>query len=68
VQVATAHRAPRSPEHHALDGFPLAIDTASMLCVDKRTWVAVFSSLGEGINYDNFKSEVARYQGRAGAT
>jgi hypothetical protein len=47
---------------------PLAIDTASMLCVDKRTWVAVFSSLGEGINYDNFKSEVARYQGRAGAT
>jgi hypothetical protein len=42
-------------------------DYAFRIFVDKRTWVAVLSSLGEEINYDNFKSEVKRYQGSAGA-
>jgi hypothetical protein len=41
-------------------------DYAFRVFVDKRAWSAMLSSLGEETNYDNFKSEVARYQGRAG--
>ena len=43
-------------------------DYAFRIFVDKRVWSAVLSSLAEETDYDNFKSEVARHQGRAGAT
>ena len=46
--------------------FPQA-DYAFRTFVDKRVWSAVLSSLAEDTDYDNFKSEVARHQGRAGA-
>ena len=42
-------------------------DYAFRVFVDKRAWSAVLSRLGDETDYDNFKSEVARYQGRAGA-
>ncbi len=35
--------------------------------IDKRVWSRVLSELAEETDYDNFESEVARYQGRAGA-
>ena len=47
--------------------FPRA-DYAFRIFVDKRVWSAVLSSLAEDTHYDNFKSEVAHHQGRAGAT
>jgi hypothetical protein len=40
---------------------------AYRLFVQKPTWVQVLAGLAEEIDYDNFKSEVARHQGRAGA-
>jgi hypothetical protein len=46
--------------------FPRA-DYAFRIFVDKRVWSAVLSSLPEDTDYDNFKSVVARHQGRAGA-
>lgn len=42
-------------------------DYAFRIFVDKRVWSAMLSSLAEETDYDNFKSEVARHQGRAGA-
>jgi hypothetical protein len=42
-------------------------DYAFRIFVDKQAWSAVLSRLGDETDYDNFKSEVARYQGRAGA-
>jgi hypothetical protein len=42
-------------------------DYAYRLFVDKPTWAQVLSRLTEETNYDNFKSEVARHQGRPGA-
>ena len=46
--------------------FPRA-DYAFRIFIDKRVWSAVLSSLAEDTDYDNFKSEVARHQGRPGA-
>lgn len=42
-------------------------DYAFRLFVDKPTWAQVLAALAEDTDYDNFKSEVARHQGRAGA-
>jgi hypothetical protein len=42
-------------------------DYAYRIFVDKRAWCQVVSGLAEDTNYDNFKSEVARHQGRQGA-
>ena len=36
--------------------------------VDKAVWPPVLVGLGEEIDYDNFKSEVARHQGAAGTS
>ena len=35
--------------------------------VDKAVWTPVLVGLAEEMDYDNFKSEVARHQGAAGA-
>jgi hypothetical protein len=42
-------------------------DYAYRLFVPKSAWVQVVAGLAEETDYDNFKSEVARHQGRAGA-
>ena len=41
-------------------------DYAFRIFVDKPVWSQVLVGLNEEINYGNFKSEVARHQGRAG--
>ena len=41
-------------------------DYAFRLLVGKPAWCAVLSGLAEETDYDNFKSEVARHQGRGG--
>ena len=46
--------------------FP-ATDYAYRLFVPKSAWMQVLAGLAEETDYDNFKSEVARHQGRAGA-
>jgi hypothetical protein len=42
-------------------------DYAYRLFVSKSAWAQVLAGLAEETDYDNFKSEVARHQGRAGA-
>jgi hypothetical protein len=42
-------------------------DYAYRLFVPKAAWTQVLAGLAEETDYDNFKSEVARHQGRAGA-
>jgi hypothetical protein len=42
-------------------------DYAHRLLVQKSAWAQVLAGLAEETDYDNFKSEVARHQGRAGA-
>jgi hypothetical protein len=42
-------------------------DYAYRLFVPKPAWAQVLAGLAEETDYDNFKSEVARHQGRAGA-
>jgi hypothetical protein len=42
-------------------------DYAYRLFVAKSVWTQVLAGLAEETDYDNFKSEVARHQGRAGA-
>jgi hypothetical protein len=42
-------------------------DYAFRLFVPKSVWKQVLAALAEETDYDNFKSEVARHQGRAGA-
>jgi hypothetical protein len=42
-------------------------DYAFRIFVDKAVWSQVLVGLNEELDYDNFKSEVARFQGRAGA-
>lgn len=42
-------------------------DYAFRLFVQKPAWVQVLAGLAEETDYDNFKSEAARHQGRAGA-
>ncbi len=42
-------------------------DYAFRLFVPKKAWVQVLSALADEIDYDNFKSEVARHSGRAGS-
>ncbi|MEI7688407.1 MAG: hypothetical protein WCL32_25650 [Planctomycetota bacterium] len=44
-----------------------ATDYAFRLFMQKSAWVQVLAALAEETDYDNFKSEVARHQGRAGA-
>ncbi len=41
-------------------------DYAFRMFVDKPVWSQVLLRLAEETDYDNFKSEVARHQGRAG--
>lgn len=41
-------------------------DYAHRLFVQKSAWMKVLAGLAEETDYDNFKSEVARHQGRAG--
>ena len=43
-------------------------DYAYRLFAQKSAWTRVLAGLAEETDYDNFKSEVARHQGRAGAT
>jgi hypothetical protein len=42
-------------------------DYAYRLFVPKSAWTHVVAGLADETDYDNFKSEVARHQGRAGA-
>lgn len=42
-------------------------DYAFRLFVPKSDWVLIMGQLADEIDYDNFKSEVARHQGRPGA-
>jgi hypothetical protein len=42
-------------------------DYAFRLFVPKSAWVRVLAGMAEETDYDNFKSEVARHQGKAGA-
>lgn len=42
-------------------------DYAFRLFVPKAAWTEVMAGLAAETDYDNFKSEVARHQGRAGA-
>ncbi len=42
-------------------------DYAFRLFVDKPVWSKVMAGLSDELNYDNFKSEVSRFQGRDGA-
>lgn len=42
-------------------------DYAFRLFIQKSAWMQVVSGLAEETDYDNFKSEVARHQGKAGA-
>ena len=42
-------------------------DYAYRLFVQKSIWMQVVAGLAEETDYDNFKSEAARHQGRAGA-
>jgi hypothetical protein len=42
-------------------------DYAYRLFVQEYVWAQVLAGLAEETDYDNFKSEVARYQGEAGA-
>ena len=42
-------------------------DYAFRLFVQKSAWTQVLAELATETDYDNFKSEVARHQGRAGA-
>ena len=44
----------------------IGTDYAYRLFVQKTAWVQVLSELAEETDYDNFKSEVARHQGKAG--
>ena len=41
-------------------------DYAYRIFVDKTVWSQVLVSLNEELDYDNFKSEVARFQGQDG--
>jgi hypothetical protein len=43
-------------------------DYAFRLFVGKPAWAEVLAGLAEETDYDNFKSAVARHQGRAGAS
>jgi hypothetical protein len=43
-------------------------DYAFRLFVEKSVWKQVLAGLAEETDYDNFKSEVAHHQGKAGAT
>jgi hypothetical protein len=42
-------------------------DYAYRLFVQKSAWAQALAGLAEETDYDNFKSEVARHQGKAGA-
>ncbi len=42
-------------------------DYAFRIFVEKPVWSQVVAGLTEEVDYDNFKSEVARFQGRDGA-
>jgi hypothetical protein len=42
-------------------------DYAYRLFVGKNSWTQVVAELANETDYDNFKSEVANHQGRAGA-
>jgi hypothetical protein len=42
-------------------------DYAYRLFVQKSAWAQVLAGLSQDTDYDNFKSEVARHQGKAGA-
>lgn len=42
-------------------------DYAYRLFVDKSVWSQVLVGLSTDLDYDNFKSEVGRFQGREGA-
>jgi hypothetical protein len=42
-------------------------DYAYRLFVQKSVWTQVLAGLAEETDYDNFKSEVAHHQGKAGA-
>jgi len=42
-------------------------DYAYRLFIAKPAWMQVVAELAEETDYDNFKSEVARHQGKAGA-
>jgi hypothetical protein len=43
-----------------------ATDYAFRLFIPKSSWSQILAALADETDYDNFKSEVARHQGRAG--
>lgn len=42
-------------------------DYAFRIFVEKPVWTQVMAGISDELDYDNFKSEVARFQGRQGA-
>lgn len=63
---ALKKRFPTLLDQHDIREFT-GTDYAFRVFVDKTTWSKILTELAEEIDYDNFKSEVARHQGRSGA-
>jgi hypothetical protein len=63
---ALQSRFPELIGHCEIQEFP-GSDYACRIFVDKETWREVAALLADDIDYDNFKSEVARHQGARGA-
>ncbi len=57
---------PELLESAEIKAFP-GTDYAYRIFLPKEVWSKVLAALGGDVDYDNFKSEVARFQGRSGA-
>lgn len=62
---ALVQRFPKLLQDADIQEFP-GTDYAYRIFMPKATWTQVLAHLGEDTDYDNFKSEVARFQGSAG--
>lgn len=63
---ALKHRFPELLEQCDVQEFA-GTDYAYRIFVAKPVWSQVLAALSEDIDYDNFKSEVARHQGQTGS-
>ena len=64
--IALKKRFPDSLGHREIQE-STETDYAYRIFVEKDVWARVLSEMALETDYDNFKSEVARHQGRAGA-
>jgi hypothetical protein len=62
---ALKNRFPEQLDHCDIQDFA-GTDYAFRIFVNKPVWSKILSTLAEEIDYDNFKSEVAHFQGRSG--